>query len=205
MQNHGGYAMSYTNFSQEIYVTNMNGIYPKANRYLSLVKRSDEAFQELVDYFSNVSEPTIICMFGDHLPPLKMDFMKNCSAPVSISWPRNSNSFVTPHHLWSGQIMIFRKRHWIRSVQTICLHWYFRLPDFHWRSTIVIWPPCIRSFLSLTRLVMWMQITITIRIPKAANTMTCSISTIALYTIHWLTGITVIPLSFSWISNFLLC
>ena len=74
MQNHGGYAMSYTNFSQEIYVTNMNGIYPKANRYLSLVKRSDEAFQELVDYFSNVSEPTILCMFGDHLPSIEDGF-----------------------------------------------------------------------------------------------------------------------------------
>ena len=38
MQNHGGYAMSYTNFAQEIYVTNMSTVYPKANRYLSLVK-----------------------------------------------------------------------------------------------------------------------------------------------------------------------
>ena len=52
----------------------MNGIYPKANRYLSLVKRSDEAFQELVDYFSNVSEPTILCMFGDHLPSIEDGF-----------------------------------------------------------------------------------------------------------------------------------
>ena len=104
MQNHGGYAMSYTNFSQEIYVTNMNGIYPKANRYLSLVKRSDEAFQELVDYFSNVSEPTILCMFGDHLPSIEDGFYEELFGTSLDHLPTEQQQlrYTTPFVIWAN-------------------------------------------------------------------------------------------------------
>lgn len=104
MQNHGGYAMSYTNFSQEIYVTNMNGIYPKANRYLSLVKRSDEAFQELVDYFSNVSEPTILCMFGDHLPSIEDGFYEELfgTSLDQLTTEQQQLRYTTPFVIWAN-------------------------------------------------------------------------------------------------------
>ena len=104
MQNHGGYAMSYTNFSQEIYVTNMNGIYPKANRYLSLVKRSDEAFQKLVDYFSNVSEPTIICMFGDHLPSIEDGFYEELfgTSLDQLTTEQQQLRYTTPFVIWAN-------------------------------------------------------------------------------------------------------
>jgi phosphoglycerol transferase MdoB-like AlkP superfamily enzyme len=36
--------------------------------YLSLIERSDSALQELIDYFSQQQEPTIIVFFGDHQP-----------------------------------------------------------------------------------------------------------------------------------------
>lgn len=104
MQNHGGYAMSYTNFSQEIYVTNMNGIYPKANRYLSLAKRSDEAFQELVDYFSNVSEPTILCMFGDHLPSIEDGFYEELfgTSLDHLTTEQQQLRYTTPFVIWAN-------------------------------------------------------------------------------------------------------
>ena len=104
MQNHGGYAMSYTNFSQEIYVTNMNGIYPTANRYLSLVKRSDEAFQELVDYFSNVSEPTILCMFGDHLPSIEDGFYEELfgTSLDHLTTEQQQLRYTTPFVIWAN-------------------------------------------------------------------------------------------------------
>lgn len=104
MQNHGGYAASYTNFLQKIYVTNMQGTYPQANRYLSLVKESDTAFQHLVEYFSQVEEPTIICMFGDHLPSIEDEFYEELLGKDlnSLTEEEEQSRYVTPFIIWAN-------------------------------------------------------------------------------------------------------
>ena len=104
MQNHGGYAMSYTNFAQEIYVTNMSTVYPKVNRYLSLVKRSDDAFRELTEYFSQVTEPTIICMFGDHLPSIEDEFYEELfgTSLDNLTTEQQQLRYMTPFVIWAN-------------------------------------------------------------------------------------------------------
>ena len=75
MQNHGGYTMSYSNFDEDqIEILSPEGDYEKADRYVSLMKESDAAFEELIEYFEDVDEPTIICMFGDHQASLETEF-----------------------------------------------------------------------------------------------------------------------------------
>lgn len=71
MQNHGGYDFAEYESTVEL---EYNVDYPKAEQYLSLVKESDNAFSELVDYFSEVDEETMIVMFGDHLPSVEEEF-----------------------------------------------------------------------------------------------------------------------------------
>ncbi|MBR5473445.1 MAG: sulfatase-like hydrolase/transferase, partial [Clostridia bacterium] len=61
MQNHGGYSKAASNFDECIEITSASKYYNKSSKYLSLVKASDNAFKELVEYFSNVEEPTVIC------------------------------------------------------------------------------------------------------------------------------------------------
>lgn len=39
-------------------------------RYYSAVYDANEAFQQLIEYFERVEEPTVILLFGDHAPPL---------------------------------------------------------------------------------------------------------------------------------------
>jgi phosphoglycerol transferase MdoB-like AlkP superfamily enzyme len=68
MQDHGGYSDSEL-FGPEdnVKFTDMPG-YGSAEQYLSLLRKSDQAFQMLVDYFSKQKEPTIILLYGDHQP-----------------------------------------------------------------------------------------------------------------------------------------
>lgn len=66
MQNHGGYQDSYNNFTPDITVTDTQNF--SLNQYLSLIRLSDQALEELVNYFSQVDEKTVIVFFGDHQP-----------------------------------------------------------------------------------------------------------------------------------------
>lgn len=68
MQNHGGFTKDYGNFVNEIEITDENMKDAEAEQYLSLIKKSDEAFQYLVNYFKEQDEPTMIVMYGDHQP-----------------------------------------------------------------------------------------------------------------------------------------
>ena len=67
MQNHSPYQ---SKKYQPTVSLNMDQDYPQAEEYLSLVKESDEAFGDLIAYFQEYEEPTMIIMFGDHLPNL---------------------------------------------------------------------------------------------------------------------------------------
>lgn len=71
MQNHGPYTDVNSNADIEL----LNNTLPEEDtnilsNYASILKQSDQALAYLVEYFRKVEEPTIIVMFGDHLPVL---------------------------------------------------------------------------------------------------------------------------------------
>ncbi|MCD8346598.1 MAG: LTA synthase family protein [Lachnospiraceae bacterium] len=71
IQNHGGYYTSNTkNLDMEIDVLNTGFSTTRAEIYVNLVKATDDAFKQLVAYFEEVEEPTVIVMFGDHQPDI---------------------------------------------------------------------------------------------------------------------------------------
>ena len=89
MQNHGGYEGTYDNFEQEVWLTGQyEGKYPKTDQYLSLMKRSDQAFQYLVEYFSLTDQPTMIVMFGDHQPSVEDEFYDDIAGMPSTALPK---------------------------------------------------------------------------------------------------------------------
>ena len=105
MQNHGGYTTSCVNFDESIYATSVSKPYTKANKYLSLVKASDNAFKELIEYFKNVDEPTVICMFGDHQPSVESDFIAEVIGTSSLSGlnpAQEQSRHVTPFIIWAN-------------------------------------------------------------------------------------------------------
>lgn len=105
MQNHGGYSTSASNFDECIRITSTQNYYNKANKYLSLVKASDDAFKGLVEYFSQVEEPTVICMFGDHQPNIETSFVSSLlgvknlnNLPTELEQKRH----ITPFYIWAN-------------------------------------------------------------------------------------------------------
>lgn len=108
MQNHGGYEGTYDNFSQEVWLTGeLEGKYPKTDQYLSLMKKSDEAFQYLLEYFSQVDEPTMIVMFGDHQPSVEDGFFDDIAGMPSSQVPVEEHLmwYETPFIIWTNYDM----------------------------------------------------------------------------------------------------
>lgn len=81
MQNHSSYSEEYDNFHPDITVEGTSSkILPN---YLSLIKLSDQALENLIEYFSQADEDTVIVFFGDHQPS------NSVAAPV---WKLNGRS-----------------------------------------------------------------------------------------------------------------
>lgn len=105
MQNHGSYDAAYPNFSEGVEITDMEGDYPWAERYLSLIQATDTAFEELITYFSEeVKEPTIIVMFGDHIPSLEQEFYNELYGmdTDSLSVSESMERYRTPFVIWAN-------------------------------------------------------------------------------------------------------
>ncbi|MCR5527839.1 MAG: LTA synthase family protein [Saccharofermentans sp.] len=101
MQNHGSYYRFYDNFTSDVTITGGSGYYLEAaEQYLSLIKESDKAFQELIDYFSELQEPTIILMFGDHQPA---DYITNIiDTREGDSLEEEQKRYIVPYVMWAN-------------------------------------------------------------------------------------------------------
>ncbi|MCQ2455282.1 MAG: sulfatase-like hydrolase/transferase [Clostridia bacterium] len=105
MQNHGGYTTTASNFSPNIKITSTKNEYVKTTNYLSLIKKSDLAFKELINYFKKVDEPTVICMFGDHQPSIETKFISEVIGVDDLSKltiEQDQNRHVTPFIIWAN-------------------------------------------------------------------------------------------------------
>lgn len=102
IQNHGGYFTDNSIFKDSVYLKDAN--YTDVNEYLSLIKKSDEAFEDLVNYFSKQDEPTVILMFGDHQPALDANFYEKLyNKPLDeLSLEETQKQCITPFIMWTN-------------------------------------------------------------------------------------------------------
>lgn len=101
MQNHGSYTDE--NFANTVIAE--DGKYPKLNQYLSLIKIADESLKELLTYFENQEEHTIIVMFGDHQPYVEDEFyneMLSQKYEDITSKEAVENKYITPFMIWAN-------------------------------------------------------------------------------------------------------
>ncbi len=102
MQNHNPYR---ADWSSEDPVS-LLGSYQDdtVDQYLSLMKQSDDALQELVQYFEKESEPTLLVFFGDHQPHLPDAFYDHVmdKFPVQFELEDVMKEHMVPYLLWAN-------------------------------------------------------------------------------------------------------
>lgn len=103
MQNHGGYDEQFDNFTPDIEVDNVPS--KSLPAYLSLIKRTDNAFQNLVEYFANAEEDTMIVFFGDHQPSTYVSnpiIRSNGMNIEALTEEENLLKYKVPYVIWSN-------------------------------------------------------------------------------------------------------
>lgn len=103
MQNHSGYEEEFDNFTPDITV---DGITAKSlPNYLSLLKETDSALEELIAHFEEVEEDTMIVFFGDHQPTAYVSnpiLRSNGVDPNHITEEENLLKYKVPYVIWSN-------------------------------------------------------------------------------------------------------
>ncbi|MCI8465508.1 MAG: LTA synthase family protein [Lachnospiraceae bacterium] len=105
MQNHGGYAKEWDDFERTITVDGReDDKLSRINAYLTLLKTTDDAFKDLISYYENVDEKTIILMFGDHQPHMETKFLEELYGKDydSLAPEEMALRYQTPFVLWAN-------------------------------------------------------------------------------------------------------
>lgn len=104
MQNHGGYSKENAGSFEPSVTLAYDQEYPLAEMYLSLIRESDKAFQELISYYSDIKEPTMIVMFGDHQASIEGGFYSELFGTDigSMTMEEVQQRYVTPFVIWTN-------------------------------------------------------------------------------------------------------
>lgn len=96
IQNHGGWDMNSSEEDTVHSITDFGEHTALLNEFMSCVKRSDEAFRQLTEYFSHSDRDVIICMVGDHAPSFATELVDSSSLAVTLALRS------TPYVVWSN-------------------------------------------------------------------------------------------------------
>ena len=112
MQNHGGYSKEYSDLTPDIQLTDYAESQKGTNiwateKYLTLIKKTDEAFEDFIKYFAQQEEDTIILMFGDHQPsdyicnPI-LNLLGIDTSVRETSVEEFSKGYIVPFVMWAN-------------------------------------------------------------------------------------------------------
>lgn len=104
MQNHGGYSMEEMAGTACVRLKKEWEKYEDVKTYLTLIKESDQALRELLDYFRNVEEPVIICIFGDHHPAVDAQWIQEVmgKSQEELSLEDVQSKYAVPYMIWAN-------------------------------------------------------------------------------------------------------
>lgn len=103
MQNHSAYTDEFDNFSPTIELEGISS--PALTNYLSLLKLSDMAFEDLVTYFEQQEEDTMIVFFGDHQTTnsvIEPILKANGTSSNELTTEEETLRYTVPYVIWSN-------------------------------------------------------------------------------------------------------
>ncbi len=99
MQNHGPY--QYEGFEPGLLVG--DGSCPEANEFASVIRETDRALGELIETLRTCEEPTILVLFGDHLPSMPKEFYQSFNGFTRESpGAERLLYYQTPYVIWAN-------------------------------------------------------------------------------------------------------
>lgn len=102
IQNHCGYDTTYSNFPETVEFE-YDSLYPYTKQYLSLIQESDRAIERLVNYFAEQDEPTIIVLFGDHMPYIENSFYNHLTRySYKTTAETEMDKHTVPFFIWAN-------------------------------------------------------------------------------------------------------
>lgn len=104
IQNHGGYSDRTDLNGKNVMSLSSYGDFPKAEVYLTCLKESDNALKDLIEYFDEVDENTMIAFFGDHLPAVEDEFLSYLygASVDNMSKEQRLYQYMTPFVIWTN-------------------------------------------------------------------------------------------------------
>ncbi len=104
MQNHSPYDKEFDNLPGTIQITTPECQDEAGERYLNLVHLSDAATKDLITYFEQQEEPTVVLMFGDHEPGLSDSFYEKIMKkhPDDLSAEESMELYKVPFFIWAN-------------------------------------------------------------------------------------------------------
>lgn len=104
IQNHAAYKVSDGVVQKEVSITDDNAREEQAEQYINLIKKSDEALEQLITYYKKVDQPTVIVMFGDHQPRVGDSFYNSIYGKSSsqLSLKETEKKYHVPVMIWAN-------------------------------------------------------------------------------------------------------
>ena len=103
IQNHGGYRLDTVGIPD--WVKLKSGVrFPEMEEYMSIMRASDKALKELITYFENQEEPTLIVFFGDHHPSVEVEFEEMLMGTTldNMSMEQAQKRYQVPFFIWAN-------------------------------------------------------------------------------------------------------
>ncbi|MDO4556857.1 MAG: LTA synthase family protein, partial [Lachnospiraceae bacterium] len=99
-QNHGGYTYAGTDFETEVEVIGFDS--SEVNQYLTLIRKSDQALEGLIEELEEYEEPVLLVFYGDHYPGLSEEFFDWIKSDDEDDFDFFQKEFTVPFLIWAN-------------------------------------------------------------------------------------------------------